>query len=370
MVSGFYFEFGQPVFFNLAVKLAVIVFIVSALALWRRYVWLKKFSDLSQKKMGRLRFKKLWLALLLDLLLIFGFAFLLMQPVLVRQTKVPEKETVDISAWGDVSLSSLARDIIQKTDSGDKLISRLEYQKMEVLNLIRRLDGDFVSLGVFSGRAYVLVPPMIINEATRETALVSIKGELDKFNYMTIKLLPQGTNLGAAIYKGSQSFRQLLLSEKLPKRILIIFTDGELKGDQSILSQDMVSALRSFQDTANLALYIVGIGNPFHPPEGSFIPVDDPEGIMKIEVDQNNMPIRTKPDFRFLKQVADRLDGKFLVAKGEKELSDALDQILLAEREIIGEKVKIKRNKETFRWVALFLLALLLIRNPFKDPLD
>lgn len=363
-------EFISPDKFPIISGVILLLLLFGFIAIYRKYKILKKFSELSFVSLGKIKFKQNFLILFLDISILSIIAIILMQPVLLKEKTILEYDKRYFSIWLDVSISSTAKDVLQKDQDKEKYISRLELEKQEVFNLLKRIEQDYVSLGIFAERAYTITSPLLINELTKENMLISIEQELNKFTPDKLRFIKQGSNLGAVILEGSTCFRDVKFfnNKKIPKRVIIILSDGEEIGNNKKLNEMFVKAVNKFKDYDDVSLYIVGIGDPYGFPEGTTISSTDRSNINAVELDKNNQPIKTKPNFEFLNDIARRLNGTFIEAKKNDELSKALDDILLIEREKNNEKTIIVKDKNIFRIFALIAISLMLVRALIKNP--
>lgn len=363
VIDVIHLEFVKPEFFSLLIWTLLFVLGAGLLAFKVRYNWLKKVSPmLSFETLGKMRLKSHFLVLILSLIVIAGLGLLTMEGRLFRNKEVPDYEKLYINIWFDVSKSSLAEDIERGTGDGSEKIkiSRLNYQKQEILNLVSRLKGDWVSLGVFAGKGYLLIHPTEVTEERKGEILGIFREELYRLNAEMLQNIPQGTNLGVAIYNGALSDRgpESPFGTKPPDRIVIILTDGEKQGQTEVLTKDLDTALKAAREVSgDTTFYIVGVGNPY---KGALIPAPTSSGL-KYEVNDEGEFIRTQPDWYFLTSVAQRLEGTFIPARSGDELVRALKQILIKERKIIARKKVEREETQFFRVIAITCLCLLVV---------
>ncbi|MEW6355200.1 MAG: VWA domain-containing protein [Planctomycetota bacterium] len=155
-----------------------------------------------------------------------------------RHEKV-QRQGVDIVVAVDTSRSMLAMDVKP---------SRMERAKLEVIDLLRALDGDRVALVAFAGEAYMKCP---LTE-DYETVEVLLKG-------IDVGVIPQGsTNIGHAVRRSMQAFHD----KERKHKVLILITDGEDHGYDPTAAA--VEAAR-----LGVAIFTVGIGTK----EGTHIQV-------------------------------------------------------------------------------------------------
>lgn len=341
------------------------VFCIGLFAFCLRYSWLRKVSKLPIKNLGAIRLKSHLIVLILNLIVLAGLCLLTMQASLFVNKKIPDYEKKYIYLAFDVSASSLAKDINWRNE---KKISRLEYQKKEIVNFVSTLEKeDYVSLDIFAGKTYTRIHPIAIG--LLEENLEAFHKDLASIDAEIIQSIPQGTNLASVIYKGALSRRDPdsvdSFGGKLPSRIVIILTDGEQAGDMEVLEKDMDEAVRAAKEVSrNTSFYIVGIGDAR---KGSVIPAMKSSG-MKFLVGEDGKFIRSKPDWYYLETVSQKIGGVFIPTTTGSEgadytLTDAFEEILAAERHIVGERKVEVREKHFFRIAAVILLIALVAQR-------
>ena len=206
------------------------------------------------------------------LLLIFSLA----RPQWGSEVREIEQEGLQVMVALDVSQSMLAQDI--KPD-------RLTRAKLEIADLMQRLNGDEIGLVLFSGASFIQVP-LTSDYNTALTYLDSAKpGVISR----------PGTVIGDAIRTSMQGFDPDLSSQK----VLVVMTDGEdhetnpLATAQEIADQDVL-------------IYTIGFGTP----EGEPVPVTDTNGnIVDWKRDQAGNVIVSMLDEETLKSMAEVWDA-------------------------------------------------------------
>jgi Ca-activated chloride channel family protein len=253
--------------------------IVPAAALF--FLWANKQRDKTLAKMGqssllkRLSTSINWRgrrwrnALLLVALALFIFA--LARPQWGSEVREVKQEGLQVMVALDVSQSMLAQDIKP---------NRLERAKLEIADLMARLDGDEVGLVLFSGASFIQVPLT----SDYFTAL----SYLDSANPGVISR--PGTVIGDAIRTAALGFDPSLSSQK----VLIVMTDGE---DHET---DPIAAAQEVADEGVL-IYTIGFGTP----EGEPIPVfDENNAIVDYKRDQAGEVVLSQLDESTLQAVA------------------------------------------------------------------
>ena len=237
-----------------------------------------------------------------------------------------EREGVQIIIALDVSRSMLAEDIKP---------NRLVRAKLEIVDLMQRLQGDEVGLVLFSGAAFLQFPLTFDYLSARnfiedaDTEMISI----------------QGTNIGEAIEIASGSFNEELISQK----VVIIFTDGEnLDGD----------AIEAARDAAEggVLIYTVGVGAP----EGEPIPIRTSFGSVRGYVqDRDGNMVFSRLDEDTLMSVAEAGGGEYIRLSGSTNAASEFTAELEAlEKAAVGSEVETTRIErfQIFAFASVLLL--------------
>ncbi len=262
----------------------------------------------------------------------------LLQPKWQTTQDYYEKEGLEIVFVFDVSISMLAEDIKP---------NRLQRAKMEISNLVRELEGDRVGLVVFAARAFSLLP-----YPTNDYERVFLR-ILNMINENYVRFVPYGTNIGNAFILAMNTF-----SKENTKKVMILLTDGE---EQIITRSQVAEAVKLLLERRDIAIYVVGIGDPN---KASPIPKRDREGnVMGYEVTEDGETIYTKPNPKFLKEIADMVGGTYQHDATGKELKHIFEQVIEDHKNIVGIKKKniVKDISQYFMGGSLMLLALYFI---------
>lgn len=250
----------------------------------------------------------------------------LARPQWGESVQTVEREGVQIIIALDVSRSMLAEDIKP---------SRLVRAKLEIVDLMQRLQGDEVGLVLFSGAAFLQFPLTFDYLSARnfiedaDTEMISI----------------QGTNIGEAIEIASRSFNEELISQK----VVIIFTDGEN------LDGDAVEAARDAAE-GGVLIYTVGVGTP----EGEPIPIRTSFGSVRGYVqDRDGNMVFSRLDQDTLMSVAEAGGGKFIRLSGSTNAASEFTAELEAlEKAAVGSEVETTRIErfQIFAFASVLLL--------------
>ena len=187
----------------------------------------------------------------------------------------------DVVVALDVSLSMLAEDVAP---------NRLDRARLEIMRILRRLDGDRIGLVAFAGSAFVQAP-LTVDYGAAAMFLNAMDPDL-------ISL--QGTNLGEALTVALDAFEEGTRDH----RVLVIVTDGE---DHE---GEIEGALeRAVQE--EVRIHTVGIGSL----EGVPIPDIDDRGVRTgFQRDEEGNVVTTRLDEATLERVAERTGGRYFPA--------------------------------------------------------
>lgn len=259
-----------------------------------------------------------------------GFAFIaLAQPRLGYIERETKHEGRDVVVAIDTSRSMLATDIAP---------TRLVRAKMITQDLLRLLQGDRVGLIAFAGSSFLQAPLTLDYNAVRNAL-----GELDT------SIIPRGgTNIAAAITSAREAFGKA----EGQVRALVILTDGEE------LDADGIAAAKKAAGEG-IRIFTVGIGSP----EGSLIPVIQPDGRQDFVRGDDGKPITSKLDDSRLREIAAETGGFYLpIAQDAARIifQDGIEPMERSEMGVFSARQPIER----FQWplaAAVLCLALSLL---------
>lgn len=217
--------------------------------------------------------------------------FALARPQWGSEVQVVERQGVQIMVALDISKSMLAEDIKP---------NRLSRAKLEISDLMSRLDGDDVGLVLFSGASFIQFP-LTSDYATARSFLVSANPDV---------ISRPGTAIGDAIKMSLRGFDERLGSQK----VIIIMTDGE---DQET---DPIGAAQQ-ATTEDAIIYTVGFGSA----QGEPIPQYDTQGnLIDYIKDQNGEVVLSRLDESTLQEIASITNGNYYRASS----GDAIESLL------------------------------------------
>ena len=223
----------------------------------------------------------------------------------------------------DVSRSMLA---------GDVEPTRLDRAKLEVADLLSRLDGDAVGIVLFSGASFIQLP-LTTDHATARTYLG---------NASPNSITRQGTVIGEAIGTAMAGFSD----KRESRKVIVIMSDGESHEEEE--APDPVEAARqAARDGA--VIYTVGFGST----DGASVPRHDERGnIIGDHLDRDGNPVVSRLDESLLQQVAGAGGGRYYRAGESGGVASIVDEIEMFQDERFRSEFS-QRRVERFQ---LFLL--------------
>src|SRR5215472_17344324 len=253
-----------------------------------------------------------------------------------------KRKGLDLMIAVDTSRSMLSNDVQP---------SRLERVKLAIQDLIDELQGDWIGLIAFAGRAFLQAPLTIDYDAVIEAV-----------NDLDTKTIPEGgTQISSAITLATQSFGKSAMGN----RALIIFTDGE---DSNDLTSDAVKAAKAAAD-AGVRIFTVGVGTP----QGSLIPITADDGQTSFVKDSAGQVHKSKLDEKRLREVAEATGGFYLHLENGLRSKQQVENEGLAKMQAAEMDVRLSRRPiERYEWPlsgALIALALsILVRERKRLP--
>ncbi len=257
------------------------------------------------------------------LLLLFALA----RPQWGQEVRMVQREGLQVVVALDVSTSMLADDLKP---------NRLARAKLEIADLMERLDGDELALVLFSGASFVQFPLTSDYNTARQFLQGAAPGAISQ----------PGTNVGDAIATTLGAFDENSGAQK----VLVIVTDGEAH-DADALTQAQAAA------DAGVRIFTVGMGSP----DGAPVPQLDAFGnVVGQKIGTDGAPVVTRLDEATLQQIAEIGGGSYALATPGGEHLDALQAALDSMQEgEFGEQTDVRRIErfQPFAALALLLLA-------------
>jgi Ca-activated chloride channel family protein len=249
-------------------------------------------------------------------------------PLIAVDNTQPEtqRHEMDIMVLLDVSPSMQARDMSPQ---------RLQRAKLELLDLLPRLQGERLGLIAFSGSAGLIMPLSRDYNALRYYLNIAEPGLFDT----------PGTAIGTAL---ELAIRQLP-PQQFASRAILMLTDAEagaLSGPAGAAVWEAADKLKA----AGIKLYILGVGTA----SGSTIPQENGSLLVNEGVE-----VISSMDQSGFSELASKTGGKFVqVEDGEGDWRSLYDQGLLTQA---GGKPSTENVLAWQEMYALFLLPSLML---------
>lgn len=268
---------------------------------------------------GRLWVRILWTVSVALLLVAMA------RPQWGEEERTVEREGLQIVVALDVSASMLADDIKP---------NRLERAKLEIVDLMARLDGDEIALVPFAGASFVQFP-LTTDYSTARRFLDGVDTNI---------ISRPGTNVSDALQTARNAFDESASSQK----VVLVITDGEAH------DTDVLATAQSLADEG-IALYTIGFGSP----DGAPVPQLDAWGnAIGYKTDASGQQVLSRLDETTLQQIAEIGGGEYWLATPRAEELDALVSALAAlQQGSFGSRTEVQRV-ERYQWFlgASFLL--------------
>lgn len=252
--------------------------------------------------------------------------FALAHPQWGEEVQVVEQEGIQVMVALDVSESMLAEDLTP---------TRLDRAKLEISELMDKLNGDEIGLVLFSGAAFIQFPLTSDYDTARAFLQNARPGLISR----------PGTVIGQAIRTAMSGFDDNLSNQK----VIVIMTDGE---DHET---DPIAAAQEAAEAGTL-IYTIGFGSL----EGEPIPQYDPAGNRAgFKQDANGNIVLSRLEEVELQRIAAAGGGRYYRSTADGSEIDAmaeqLDALQTAQLESRFETQKTERF-QSFLLVALVAL--------------
>jgi Ca-activated chloride channel family protein len=238
-----------------------------------------------------------------------------------------KREGADIIICLDVSNSMLAQDLSP---------NRLTRAKLALEKMIDMLEGDRLGLVIFAGEAYVQLP-ITTDYSAAKMFLESIGPGM---------VPVQGTNLGDAIRKASESFS----NDEGKNRAIILITDGENHEPDAI-----EAAIEA--DKKGIMINTIGIGSQ----NGVPIPLVENGTVRGYRKDKQGQTVVTRLNADILKAIAGKANGVYVQAsQADLGLGAVLDKIGELDKAQLESKMYTD-YEDQFQWFLGLALILFFI---------
>ncbi len=258
----------------------------------------------------------------------------LARPQWGSQVEVIEREGVQVMVALDVSRSMMAQDL--KPD-------RFTRARLEISDLMSKLNGDEIGLVLFSGASFIQFPLTSDYDTARSF--------LDHAGPDVISR--QGTAIGDAIHTAMDGFDPQRNSQK----VIVIMTDGE--------DHEAGAVTEAEQAAENGAIiYAIGFGSP----QGEPIPQFDQGGnLIGYKQDENGQVVLSKLDEITLQQIARAGNGRYFRASADgSELDRLVEELDALAAEQFETRFEVRRI-ERFQWFLLLTIGALVVGELLPD---
>lgn len=244
------------------------------------------------------------------------------------EVQAVDQEGLQVMVALDVSNSMLAEDIKP---------TRLDRAKLEISDLMNKLNGDEIGLVLFSGASFIQFP-LTSDYATARTYVENADPSV---------ISRSGTVIGDAIYTAMQGFDPNLESQK----VLIIMTDGEDSETDAIAAAQAAAK-------AGVMIYTIGFGTA----EGEPIPDFNEYGEMTgYKTDQAGNVVLSKLDEATLQEIAQTGNGRYFQATADgRELDQLLGEIDNLQKAQLQSRFETRKIERYQIFLLIALLALLI----------
>ena len=223
-------------------------------------------------------------------------------------------------------------DVSRSMLTGDVQPTRLDRAKLEVADLLSRLEGDAVGIVLFSGASFIQLP-LTTDYPTAHTYLSNARPS---------SITRQGTVIGEAIGTAMTGFSD----KRESRKVIVVMSDGESHEEEAAV--DPIEAARqAARDGA--VIYTVGFGSP----DGAPVPIYDERGnVTGYHQDRNGKQVVSRLDESLLQQVAEAGGGRYYQSGESGGVAAIVDEIETFQDERFRSEFS-QRRVERFQ---LFLL--------------
>ncbi|MBN1995046.1 MAG: VWA domain-containing protein [Anaerolineae bacterium] len=328
-------DFAQPIYLTCFIPLILLAFILALLARWERAQLSRLGAPQLIAKLSAAvnRRGRRWRMALWFLVLVFSI-IALARPRWGAQVEYIERQGVEIMVALDISESMQAEDLKP---------SRLARAKLEINELMDRLEGNELGLVLFSGAAFVQFP-LTSDFTTARMFLDAAKPGL---------ISRPGTAIAEAIEIAMTGFNE----ERATQKVIILLTDGENhEGDVLAAAQQAAEQ--------GIIVYTIGFGSP----NGEPIPQYDNLGeLIGYKQNREGEIVLTRLDETTLQQIALITNGRYFRAAADGRevgfLANAVGELQTTELEGRFET----RGIERFQWFLAVAVMALVVSELIPD---
>ena len=272
-----------------------------------------------------------------------GLVAVWLEPRLERESTQPVFESIEVVALLDIT------DSMRAPISASDPAPRFEVMIDAADHILSQFRDDRRAIAAFT-TALLHWTPM-----TRDYERL-VRPDIERLrNQRVFAEYGFGTNFAAAIRGCVFLFEQVE-----SQRICLLLTDGEPEGDLEQLTQDLVEALQEVAEVRqerDITFFMIGIGDPASAQPIPVFNPEDPDTFVGYRALESGERILTRPDHRYLDQMARSLDGTFFSIDDQAALDDFIDEILGIERAVIDQRRITHNHDLSAPFLVLTLLA-------------
>ncbi|MEK7082600.1 MAG: vWA domain-containing protein [Patescibacteria group bacterium] len=228
--------------------------------------------------------------------------------------------------------------------------TRLERAFVEIESLVGSFPpGDRLSLMAFAATAEVFAPRWSNDRHLFFTSLRHINESYVALYGRTGSDIPSAMGKWFTVLPEGDSCQVFI----------ILFTDGEPEGDESVLAQQLVSSLQLFsQSNRSVITFFVAIGDDTKPLR--IREYDSAGQFGGFAVKDDGSYIFTRPDIAYLSDIAVRFHGKLIFTEhGDENLQYKISSSIAEARKIAAMRSKVVYRSVAPWCAAGFLIALI-----------
>ncbi len=276
------------------------------------------------------------------IMMLLGLATLIIalaRPRLGDEKIVMRSQGIDIVIIIDLSGSMDAYDIPPGINSVQALVTaikkqeilkRVDLAKKEIARFIEMRPNDRIGLVGFAEQAYSFAPP------TLDHAWL-----MSHLEQLRAGMIGQQTGIASSLATGAMRLK----SSDAPRRVMVLFTDGENNIDNRLTPEQAGELCKEF----NIVIHTVGIGG-----RNACVLVSDPFGGQRFQ------PFEDEFDEKLLRTLAETTGGTYFHASDNDGMRKVMDEINQLEKTTV-EQPKYVEYREFGPKLALVALALLML---------
>jgi hypothetical protein len=304
-----------------------------------------------------------------------GFGLLLCEPYVKKEMPKDVFEPIHIIVAVDISKSMLApatgdsylpppvHGVGSDSPCAPTRLAVAAHEVMSFVHLLARRNSDKLALVLFARYAYPAIPVL-----SDDYQLFRRRFEKEMLleNVLT---MAEGSNHWYAVERSLPMFKP----DEPYKKLLIILTDGEPYAPEQVIAKSREEALDALRRFENIAVYIVGVGEPSMRVPIPFVwrpdgcPEEEKGYIVQTAGSGKGKVLTTKTDPEALRALAEELGGEYVHSFTGFDLAEKLLEIIDRERRKIGvryETAYVDLSGHLLTGLLLFMAALVIIKTP------